>query len=528
MKIEELLAKAVTGKLLPKEAEVLLAACREDSALQERLVRLVRAERLMALAASDDGELFAREARCRIETSQGADALEFSAEVAGRLRRLRVTRWVSGIAAAAVLALALVWLMFPARQNSVVEILRVEATDWEPERASIEVGERIRFERGLVELKFLSGVAIVLEAPADFEITGSNSGFLHQGKLVAEVNDETAHGFMIDSPSGRLVDLGTRFAVEVGNAGEMEVHVIEGEVDVTATGGATSRLKKDEAMHLESGRASPVQADVGRFVTRMPAYQDQAPRYLRWSFDELENETFPNLGRDLAGNPSGAERRSFAGGKSGPEQVEAPFGRGVRFDGEDGYLESDYRGITGSQPRTVAFWLRAPMDFERLQGYGIINWGDVREPGGAWQISINATPTEGPEGHLRIGTSRGQVIGTTDLRDSKWHHCAVVMYGQEDGKPNTATHILLYVDGKLEPAARKSVREVDTVMIPDPSERSHGIWMGRNLAFEFEDSPGGVRYGRFFRGDVDEMIICDTALNQAQILRLMEKNEMPE
>ena len=148
--------------------------------------------------------------------------------------------------------------------------------------------------------------------------------------------------------------------------------------------------------------------------------------------------------------------------------------------------------------------------------------------GGAWQVSVNGTGNDGPLGRLSIGTHRGQVIGTTDLRDGEWHHCAVVMYGDEEGAPNTATHILLYVDGELEPAARKSMYAVNTDSSPGGDRSPHGIWIGRNLGFEFEGGLAAEEYGRFFRGDLDEMVICDAALSQKQIVRLMQDNVVPE
>ena len=52
--------------------------------------------------------------------------------------------------------------------------------------------------------------------------------------------------------------------------------------------------------------------------------------------------------------------------------------------------------------------------------------------------------------------------------------------------------------------------------------------MGRNLGFEREDSPSGQSYGKFFRGAIDEMVICDMALSREKIVRLLEFNEMPE
>ena len=534
-RIESLLAQATQDELSPAGVRELVGACKGDPELSVRLVGLLKIERLIGLALRRDEAAFEREFRSRVEAEAiaavdgGADSDGFADRVAGRLRRSKIARFLlASTAAAAAIALAAVFIF--AGADHVVEIVRTEATEWQPEGSEIAVGQRISFQSGLVELRYSSGVRVVIEAPADFEISGRNRGYLHYGKLVAEVDDASARGFVIDGPAGRLVDLGTKFAVEVDWEGDMEVHVIEGKVDATANGGTTSHLVKDQALRLFGGKASPMEADAGKFITQMPSYRNQPPRFVRWSFDDGGDSPHiaKNSGRDLAQDSADAKFRSFSGRRSGPVRIsDAPFGEGLRFDGRDAFLETDYRGISGGNPRTVAFWVRVPKDSGQLEGYGIINWGDIRRIGGAWQISVNTTAEDGRSGCLRIGTHGGQVIGTTELRDSEWHHCAVVLYGDESGEPNTSTHILLYIDGQLEPTARKSVRLIDTAIAPRIGAGEHGVWMGRNLGYEFLGSSSGESYGKFFRGDVDEMVICDMALNQKQILRLMEENVMP-
>jgi hypothetical protein len=72
------------------------------------------------------------------------------------------------------------------------------------------------------------------------------------------------------------------------------------------------------------------------------------------------------------------------------------------------------------------------------------------------------------------------------------------------------------------------MQAVETVSPPFRGNESHGIWLGRNLGFESEGSSSARIYGKFFRGAIDEMVICDMAMTRAQIVRLLEVNEMPE
>jgi hypothetical protein len=166
----------------------------------------------------------------------------------------------------------------------------------------------------------------------------------------------------------------------------------------------------------------------------------------------------------------------------------------------------------------VAFWVKVPRDSSIEEGYGIVNWGTAA-PGLAWQISVNPQANDGPLGRLRLGVHDGWVVGTTDLRDDRWHHCAVVMYGGH--RPDSATHILLYLDGELEPAARKAVREIRTQIT---GEGAHNMWLGRNLGYIRLGEPAPL--GRFFRGSVDEVFVFNASLNQEQIRSLMKYNRL--
>ena len=60
------------------------------------------------------------------------------------------------------------------------------------------------------------------------------SCFAKRGKLAVNV-PESAHGFTVRVRGGKIVDLGTSFAVDVDHTGAADVHVLEGEVVVSMT-----------------------------------------------------------------------------------------------------------------------------------------------------------------------------------------------------------------------------------------------------------------------------------------------------
>lgn len=533
---QQLIARACASELAPEDAARLLEACRRDPELLAKLSRLTVVERLLAHEHlyPDDGA-FVREVGARLEDVEiagvaGSAKVAQSGDDAAGAEVVRAqqffglgsqVRWLWAAAAAVALTAGAWWTVW--RDSPGAYIVRMESTTWDASRGSPKVGDkleprRLQLAAGLVELKFARGATMIVEGPADFEIVGPQHAYLHRGRAVTRLPKGTK-GFVLDSPRGRLVDQGTEFGVSVGASGDTEVHVLEGKVEAVPTHQRAVQLTVDQAARLTPQRVEQFAADAVGFITDMPPL---APTgvidFLHWSFDEGEGKVSLNTGHGLGSPHAKAILGTYPAGAAGPQWIEGQFGGGLSFNGKDDFVECEFPGIPGGEPRTVAFWVKVPRDSTTEEGYGIVNWG-THKPGLAWQISINPQEKEGPLGRLRLGVHDGYVVGTTDLRDDRWHHCAVVMYGGH--RPDSATHILLYLDGELEPAARKAVREIRTEIA---GEEAHNMWLGRNLAY----GPPRNAYsmGRFFRGGVDEVFVFNVALDRAQIRSLMKYNSV--
>lgn len=508
----QLLARACGNELSPDEAARLLEACRHDPELLAELSRVTVVERLLAhdRLYPDDGT-FVREVAQRLTPTPAPP------------QRLRLLRRVWPWAAAAGLAATGLWLA--ANRDPAARVTRLEAAVWTNPQASARTGDpvgdqRLSLASGLAEVTFARGARMLVEGPAELDVRGPQHAFLHQGRAVTRL-PAGSRGFILESPRGPLVDQGTEFAVNVGSSGDTEVHVLEGRVEARPDGpGQTLNLTRDQAARLTPGNIERFTADAAGFVTDLPLLDPGAIGFLHWSFDEGRGDVSVNRGHGLG--PAGAAARllTFPAGGRGPVWSQGQFGRGLYFNGRDDFVECEFTGIGGTRARTVAFWVKVPRDSRTTEGYAIVNWGTMEQPGHAWQVSINPMAKDGPLGRLRLGVNRGWVVGTTDLRDDRWHHCAVVMYGGH--RPDAGTHILLYVDGELEPAARKAVMEIRTAT---DTARAHNLWLGRNLNYE------GVNWqvdgGPFFRGCLDELFVFDAALDQERIRFLMKYNRLP-
>lgn len=520
---KELLARALAGDATPAEVARLAAACQEDLDLLAELSRHTVMDRLLASAhLYPDGEAFTREVALRLHELHAKPA-PFVREVSWRLRWQRWLPQPGWALAGAIAMLALIFgWRFTIANLPVAYVERTEAVNWPPGQMQLSAGQglprgHIRIATGYLELRMESGVTLILEGPAEIELQQRNRCFLQQGRAVARV-PKAARGFVLDSPRGHLVDLGTEFGVSVDRSGDMEVHVLKGLVEASAPGQKEPlRLHETEAARFDAGTTERMRSNPLEFTTELPPRGAGIPNCVHWSFDEGRGNIAGNTGSGLGPANSDATLTTYTPRSPGPAWTTGQFGSGVYLDGEGAYLESPFTGIAGSGARTVAFWIKVPRNLGKNQGYGIINWGSLAGPGMAWQVSVNPKPSEGPLGRLRIGVFEGPVVGTTDLRDERWHHCAVVMYGGH--RPDISTHVLLYVDGELEPSLTKAVREIRT---DTDSRAAHGIWMGRPLSIWPDRKSGDL----FFHGWLDEVFVFDQALSQEQIRQLMKENRL--
>lgn len=120
-----------------------------------------------------------------------------------------------------------------------------------PEMSRLHVGQVVALDSGQVEMIFDSGVEVVLKGPAHFEIRSALNAYSRRGTISARVGPE-GKGFTIDTPSARVVDLGTEFGIDVAADGDTEVAVFKGSVDLRV--GAVSGVAAVRQM-LEQGEA---------------------------------------------------------------------------------------------------------------------------------------------------------------------------------------------------------------------------------------------------------------------------------
>jgi hypothetical protein len=200
-----------------------------------------------------------------------------------------------------------------------------------------------------------------------------------------------------------------------------------------------------------------------------------------WKFDEASGKSAADSSRfGHAGALEGA--LSFD-----THSAQGRVGKAIRLEGnKDCVRIAGYKGVAGTQARTVAVWIKTP-----ASDGDIVRWGK-NEPGQMWIFGhirgrIGVTPRGGYY-YMKAGT-----------HDDAWHHVAVVV--REGAPPNLHDDVKLFRDGEL--------AEVDDIGLLD-------LWpieTGQELE---------VTIGRGFKGLIDDLRLYDRALSEGEIKALFK------
>ncbi|MEO1992181.1 MAG: hypothetical protein ABGW78_09645, partial [Pirellulales bacterium] len=121
---------------------------------------------------------------------------------------------------------------------------------YDSDGGSIRSGENVEsgklsVDRGVVRLDFVNGARLAVEGPAEIEVVDAMRVVLLSGIITATIPD-SAIGFVVDTDTAHVVDLGTAFGVSIGGDGITNVCVFEGEVKVSSP----EYRQREERAHL--------------------------------------------------------------------------------------------------------------------------------------------------------------------------------------------------------------------------------------------------------------------------------------
>jgi hypothetical protein len=377
---------------------------------------------------------------------------------------------------------------------------------------------KLRVLEGRAVLSMLSGVSVVVEAPADIDLVSIDRIACLRGKLRARVPDG-AEGFVVSGPGSAVVDLGTEFGMNVRPDGKSRGKVFEGEVEAAVLGRSgmlrRSRVVREQsdAFEIDPGAESisPVRGPeafvspykpVAAPLALPPAYRESVlasrPRCY-WRFESATDGKFPN---EVGGQP--------------PLLVTGP----VRVAGEAGGNRCAAFEDGQADQRLVMDGLWKP---ERTPGYAVELWFLSESIAHAALVSLIA-PRDTTH-HLSLveltSSSRRALFAPATVRflyrwptgrgggdnafsaniyvPYRWHHVVAQVAGER---------MELYLDG-----APQVAQPVDRSGATAPCQ----VVLGRLTTLAASPDIHHTGYRRAFAGLLDEVALYDHPLSAAEV-----------
>lgn len=302
--VQELALRYLDGRLTEQEARRLHVMMIEDAEACDQFIEAMYLQCTLREDFSEwlvdrDAAFSPRPAAERRRTGRGVDR--------------RPIGWA--IAATVALSVGLIgWWMrdanpvaSPEPAPTVGVLIEARGAQWDADSQVAAPGRELRaglltLASGSAQVMFDSSAVVDLIGPCEFEMTGPNRGRLNRGTLGAYVPPRAA-GFTVDLPDGaKVVDLGTRYQVDVDAAGRTELWVLEGSVLVESAMLKTTLAEGDDVVLRDGSLVETPATDdpVGlvRFSTdRIGAQQVQLKQ--DGQYDQPTQATVFNDGRTL-------------------------------------------------------------------------------------------------------------------------------------------------------------------------------------------------------------------------------------
>jgi hypothetical protein len=365
---------------------------------------------------------------------------------------------------------------------------------------------------GSVQVVTRQRTRVIVEGPAQLSMDSPGHMNLSSGSGWFE----TSANDTITVSTGRMqmVSTGAQFGVAITANGQ-RIQVKSGTLRVTPDlpGATPITLAAGQAGTLDdSGRWITDPVDPGLFLNQLT----QELSYIHWSFDAENSSSFPATSRGMdaaAIKLAGVRRQAVV-----PHLTTGAFGSGLDLTGGDAFGESDFAGISGGGPRSVALWVKGAPIVRRSTPDGaeytpsVVQWGDGSIDGGSWTFRAHCV------GGI-IGTQWGKgglltagPIGSMSVLDGQWHHIASVFTGQVNAEGEA--EVRHYIDGERVPTT--------TFVMGDPIDTRVGFSPATRLRVACDPRMPGANVPVM----IDELFIVRGALTDTQVKHLREENRL--
>ncbi|BDS07592.1 hypothetical protein NT6N_26320 [Oceaniferula spumae] len=379
----------------------------------------------------------------------------------------------------------------------------------------------VKLHSGSAEIIFDSGAQIILQGPAELKLITPHHADLLIGKATVKIPSQAA-GFKLDTPSSIFSDQNSHFSIAVDSDKSSEIHVIKGLVEATPKTNSelTRVLSRQESARITNSTIladNRIKYSADSFDQALPRPSLPTSHYLHWSIDGEDQGKLAETGNhENTKFPATILARPGTSTHASADFITGKFGQAIQLNGRGAFLSSPFPGVAGSSARTVCFWVRIAPGTHNRHAYSMIAWGTPQtQKGEKWQVGWHRQGSvTGTAGAVRTEFGGGYIVGSTDLRDGRWHHIAVVYSGGKSSE--VVEHIRQYVDGRLEKVSASQAVSINTVLT---TKSARPTYIGRRLEDDYPEFS--------FKGAMDEIYIFPTALTPGQIEELYLNNRAP-
>lgn len=380
---------------------------------------------------------------------------------------------------------------------------------------TLRPGERLRLDRGVLQLTYETGAKVVVEGPVDMVMTTAIEAKLSAGKIAAAV-PRFARGYTIITPTAEVVDLGTEFGVAVDQSGASEVHVFDGDVVSRPVGehgsGSLIHARQAEAVKFGASKEQPrrIVFDGKKFVRRLvpdlpaeklPPIPVTRKLALWLAADVLSAmkdgdpvSTWPDI---LIGDNRFPDDAWQFDARLCPVWIRDGSGRpALRFDGWSTFLATSPME-TGNQQTAFVVFSPSPASFASASHGGILLKYGLNAP----TLELTMMTDHRPRGLVWAGDSVGNLAN-------------VGIINGEAVKPLAACAVAYQYDA-VENRSELMVNGVSqgSTTAPRPIEQHARKYIG---------SHAEPLFGANFLGNIYEVIVYDSALSAAERERVFD------
>ena len=391
-------------------------------------------------------------------------------------------------------------------------------TSWNLNRGDLLPAGPVVLESGIASLELFSGVTLMVEGPAEFEVLSTMELAITRGKFRA-LTPKPAREFRVRVPQGELANPGAEFAVHVTTE-HIDIRSIDGELEWHPVAKPVRKLNNGESLRWSAtGEESTTDGEFAKFgELEIQISEQKNARKATWSAFSRKLRDDPRL---LAYFPM--ERARTADRIVIDESPATRDGTIVRsshvegrFDGKGG-LDFSPMGsrirveIPGDhQSLSLMCWVKIDSLDRWYNSLFLTDGHELHEP--HWQImddgrlffsvKANEPGKKGTDKHIAFSPPIW-----TPAQSGKWMHLATVF----DGVKMTTAH---YVDGK-----QISLDEIPENMQPKSvriGDASIGNWSDPTRG---NDPNFAVRN---LNGTIDEFAIFSAPLPAAEIREIYQ------